>query len=99
MTDKAEVTAKQLAEINIADITDFVNEKVKNHLCPCCSANDWVVLGDKENFVAWLGISKEHGFTLPPPAIAIVALECKNCAFIRNHSLTAIAQWKITKAQ
>lgn len=82
------------AEISFEDISAFIKQQVKNHACPCCTINDWSVIGDDEHFLVLVGMRKNGNFPLPPPTIPAFAIDCKNCGYIRTHSLARVVSWK-----
>lgn len=85
-------------ELTNSDIVEFFSEKVKNHSCPTCLANDWTFLGDNTHTLG-LGAFPKHGnFPLPPPHIITIALACKVCGYMRFHVAGLIGLWKLEKA-
>jgi hypothetical protein len=98
MADENNVNSLEtISAISFEDIAEFIKERVRNHLCPCCSTNDWTVVGDADHLLGIVGAPKTGGFEIPPPIIPVVGLECKNCGYVRVHTLARIALWKQEK--
>lgn len=101
MSNDSKKTAEPV-KLNFTDITEddckaFLMEKVKNHYCPCCSTNAWSILSSPNNNFGLLALSKDGGFSIPPPHLPILGLACNSCGYIRQHALGLVAQWKAAK--
>lgn len=73
------------------DAIRFLMEKTPSAPCPCCKTDRWVVpYGDEDKATAFLtptlvSYGNEPAFNL--------ALECRNCGFVRSHRAKFIADW------
>ena len=79
------------------DFKQFLNEKLKNHACPCCLANKWSLLTAPNMTFGLIAVQKDGGFSLPPPNIPVMGVACNNCGYIRQHAMGLVAQWKAAK--
>lgn len=90
-------TFEDLAKVTEDDFKQFLVEKVKNHICPCCQTNSWSILSSPDMNLSILALSKDGAFSIPPPSIPIMGVGCNTCGYIRQHAKGMIAQWKAKK--
>lgn len=97
MSESEKSASPPFESITEDDIKNFIVEKVKNHFCPTCSANTWMLLGDKEHYLALMALRRNGSFPLPPPSIPVAAMACTVCGYVRSHALGTIIAWKDAK--
>lgn len=84
-------------EITGTDVIDFLVEKNAIPTCVSCGENDWEIIvsvGERQEMLPAFLLHTIDSFALPPPALPIAIMGCRNCAFMRAHSLTIIQDWK-----
>lgn len=91
------IPTEPASSITDDDFKEFLNEKVINHPCPCCTSNVWSILGSPEYFMGMVGFQKDGGFSLPPPHIPVYGVACNVCGYVRVHSIGVVVAWKSAK--
>lgn len=84
-------------EITPEDVIEFLTDKKAIATCISCGENDWEIIirvGNNQEMLPALLLHTTKSFSLPPPALPLVVMGCRNCAFMRAHSLTLIQDWK-----
>ena len=80
------------------DIKAFLQEKVKNHMCPCCNSTAWSIISSPGMNFGLVAFATSGAFNIPPPYIPIVGVACSTCGYVRQHALGQLALWKAEKA-
>jgi hypothetical protein len=91
--------ANDYGSVTDEDISDFCTAKnMHQPLCPMCQHRQWALAGASNNVPGLMQAGKDGSMTMPTQFVAMALLTCNNCAYVRMHSLTAIANWKLTRA-
>ncbi|MEB0133805.1 hypothetical protein QN362_00500 [Actimicrobium sp. CCC2.4] len=99
MSDELRVpTISDLASITIEDVNKFLSEKIKDASCPACTERSWSVIHDQTQLLSLIGMPTNGSFSVPPPAIPVIATVCVNCGYARVHVLGVIFQWKLDQS-
>lgn len=96
-TESSKPNFEDFASITEEEFKQFLIEKVKNHVCPCCQTNSWAILSSPNMNLSILALSKDGAFSIPPPSIPIMGVGCNTCGYIRQHSKGMVAKWKSEK--
>jgi hypothetical protein len=94
---KEGVTTLDMANVTEQDFKQFLSEKIKNHGCPCCLSNNWMILDVPNMVFGLVALPKLGGFNMPPPHVPMLSMSCVTCGYIRNHATGIVAQWKADK--
>jgi len=85
--------------LELSEITEFLNEKVKNHACNSCLQNNWSIMHDPHLDFGIVGQPRDGSFNMPPPFAPTVMVICNNCGFIKMFAKTTLLNWKVNKSK
>ncbi|WP_269581217.1 hypothetical protein [Roseibium sp. Sym1] len=71
---------KKLSSQDKERVITWLNQKGKNHICPVCGENNWVVGDHLLNGMAFSG----GKMILGGPSYPMVFILCSNCAYTRQ---------------
>lgn len=97
MSEEEKKKGPEFEKLTDDEIKEFIMEKVKNHSCPACSSNHWMLLGDTDHYLAMMALRRNGTFSLPPPSIPVASMACTVCGYVRNHAMGTILEWKAKK--
>ena len=70
-------------ELDKSKVVDALSDRGASVVCVSCGKNDWIFLDNA-------GLLPEWSNKFPLAGVPIVVLACKNCGYVRTHSLAVL---------
>ena len=79
-------------DVDSNDVLEFIE-----NACPSCGSREWTIIGNEEHTASIIMFPGTGGWGFPLPRMPVAPIVCKNCGFLRLHSLKVIEEWKKSK--
>jgi hypothetical protein len=86
-----------VAALDSGEFSRWLKESRVKEACPLCEAGDWSVLVD-DHRATGLVVTEKDAIDLAT-FIPLIAMMCRNCGFIRSHSLVHFLKWQDRKRE